>query len=512
MTTPAFILEVNTRVWLRRLGGGTPLSLDSVADSILDTWKNQGFDAIWLMGVWHASNEGAEIARNHEGLQREFRDTLSDLKPQEDITGSPYAVADYRVREDLGGNEALAGFRERLRKRGLKLILDFVPNHTAIDHPWVFEHPEWYVQGYPDDKYNSRGFGVESDEGERVICHGKDPYFPPWTDTAQLDYRNPDLQEALRDLLKQLADICDGVRCDMAMLVLSEVFGRTWGSHPEEFWPRAIFETRAANPDFLFMAEVYWGKDKELLEMGFNLTYDKVPLDQAVHGPLWDRDLFDLPESEHRRRVRFLENHDEPRIASRIDKNRAFAAASWLFSLPTTRLIYEGQLEGAKVRPPVQLLRAPEEPVDETVRDFYGKLLETLKVPVIRSGIWALLETRSAWQGNDSHTRILGQAYDLYDEHIRIFVNWADHRSQCWIDIKFGDLHGKEVVLRDSLNGMTYVRDGVELMMRGLYLDLPPWHAHVFKCEVREQSKRPRFSDSEDPGLPDAEMFSKRFK
>ena len=489
--TPAFILEVNTRVWLRRLGSGTPLTLDQVYDSHLDAWKNQGFDAIWLMGVWHSSDEGAEIARNHEGLQREYRETLSDLKPECDITGSPYAVAEYRVRADIGGNDALIRFRRRLRERGLRLILDFVPNHTAIDHPWVFEHPEWYVQGKPEDKDNSIGFEVESDEGERVICHGKDPYFPPWTDTAQLEYRNPDLQEALRDLLKHLAGICDGVRCDMAMLVLSEVFEKTWGSRPdEEFWPRAIFETRAANPEFLFMAEVYWGKDSELLEMGFNLTYDKTPLDHAVHGPLWDRQLFDLPVDEHRRRVRFLENHDEPRIASRIEQSRALAAAGWLFTLPTTRLIYEGQMEGAKVRPPVQLLRAPNEPLNRAVRDFYNKLLTTLNEPVIRSGDWALLEPNLAWQGNDSHHRILGQAYDLEESHVRVFVNWADHRSQCWVDLKFGDLHGKEVVLRDMLNKALYVRDGVELMMSGLYLDLPAWHIHIFECEVRERSSQ----------------------
>ena len=512
MTVPAFILEINTRVWLRRLGGGTPLPLDQVDDSHLDTWKNQGFDAIWLMGVWHSSDKGAEIARSHEGLQREYLSALPDLRA-EDITGSPYAIADYKVHADLGGNTALASFRERLKARGLKLILDFVPNHTAIDHKWVFEHPEWYVQGNTGDENNYIGFQVESDNGPRVLCHGKDPYFPPWTDTAQLDYRNPGLQEALRDLLKQLALICDGVRCDMAMLVLSDVFEKTWGSRPaEEFWPRAIREARTANPEFLFMAEVYWDKDKDLLDMGFNLTYDKVPLDHAVHGPLWDRHLFDLPVEEHRRRVRFLENHDEPRIASLSDSKREFAAAGWLFSLPTTRLIYQGQLEGAKVRPPVQLLRAPEESVNESVSEFYNKLFACLKTPVVRTGNWSLLETRSAWQGNESNHRILGQGYDSSDDHVRILVNWADHRSQCWVDLKFGDLRGKEVVLCDQIQYMNYIRDGVELMMRGLYLDVPAWHVHVFKCEIRERSQEPHLRNGDESALPDAEIFSKRFK
>jgi hypothetical protein len=512
MQAPAFILELNSRVWLRTLGGEKPLKLDQVPDSLLDQWQELGIDAVWLMGIWHASELGQRIARNHEGLKRDYAAALPDMTDS-DIGGSPYAVANYTILPELGTRLALLQFRQRLRDRGIRLILDFVPNHTALDHPWVLNHPEWYRQGTAEDLERDPDsfYRAVTVDGEKIIAHGRDPYFPAWTDTAQLDYCNPGLREELDSLLAHLASLCDGVRCDMAMLVLSDVYEKTWGQRPDaEFWPMAIQEARMINPEFVFLAEVYWEKDESLLEMGFDLTYDKLPLDRAVDGPPWTRELFELPEAEHRKRVRFLENHDEPRIASRLEHGPHFAAAAWLFSLPGTRLLYEGQFEGSKVRLPVQLLRAPQEETDTRIQEFYSSLLATLRNKAVREGQWLLLEPRSSWHGNESFLQILGQGYDLKQEHIRIFVNLSAERAQCWVDLRLNELKGKEVILQDQLSPISYVRDGVELMMRGLYLDVAPFHVHIFSCEIREQSAQNQSPD--DTALPDAEVFSKRFE
>jgi hypothetical protein len=342
-------------------------------------------------------------------------------------------------------------------------------NGTETD---VVQHPE-------------RWFWAQTDDGPRVIAHGRDPYFPPWTDTAQLDYQQPEVTRQMRAELARLATLCDGVRCDMAMLEVTSVFERVWQRQIEEFWPRAITETKRVNSDFCFLAEVYWGLDGALEEMGFDATYDKELLDDLVAGRPVVRARFDLPVAAHRRRVRFLENHDEPRIASRLPPDPLFAAAAWVMGLPSVRLVYDGQIEGKRVRLPVQLRRAPVEPVDELVRARYEMLLAALKRDVVREGQWLLLNPQAAWSGNDSCQQILAQGYDLESEHLRIFVNESAQRSQCWVRLELGSLAGQQVQLTDLTGLKSYTRDGLELMLRGLYLDLDPWEVHVFDCRVQ---------------------------
>jgi hypothetical protein len=486
MNIPQTILELNTRVFLRELGNGTPLPLTEIPDEIVGQWVENGVEAVWLMGVWLPSENSRRIALEHEGLRRDYSQALPGWT-EDDVLGSPYAICGYEVNSEFGGNAALADFRSRLAARGLRLFLDFIPNHTACDHPWVQEHPEWYVQGSPDD-ISARPdgwFWIHGPHGPLAIAHGRDPYFPPWTDTAQLNYVHPDLQAAMRGELKKLATMCDGVRCDMAMLELSSVVQQVWGRFPEEFWPRAINETRSMNSDFCFIAEVYWGLEDTLRKMGFDLTYDKELLDLIVTGQPLKAKWFEAPAEVQRHLVRFLENHDEPRIAARLDRDRLIAAAAWLLSLPGTRLLYAGQLEGKTIKLPVQLARAPGEPFRADLHEFYLKLLAVLKRDVVRRGSWRPLHLTPAWIGNSSHERILGQAYDFESDHLRIFVNWSDTRSQGYVQLELGPLSGMEVALTGLTGPKAYVRDGMELAMRGLYLDLEPWEVHIFDCSVR---------------------------
>lgn len=486
MNPPQFVLEINTRVWLRKLGNGEPLSLRDVPDSCFANWRDHGYDAVWLMGVWLPSPGSRDAALKDPFLMEEYRRVLPDWKAS-DVGGSPYAVRGYEVNSDLGGETALANFRRRLAAHGMKLLLDFVANHLAVDHPWVNAHPEWFVMGTEADvvRNPTHYFWVNTADGLRAIAHGRDPYFPPWTDTAQLNHFDPELQAAMREELTRMATLCDGVRCDMAMLELADVFEEIWKRRPEEFWPRAIRETRKVNPDFFFMAEVYWGLDGVLRDMGFDATYDKELLDVMAYGKPLCRAIFDRSADEHRRRVRFLENHDEPRIAARLDADQNLAAATWTFSLPTVRLLYEGQNEGAKLRLPVQLLRAPDEPVNTEIQARYQALLSVLARDAVRAGKWQLLNPQRAWMGNPTFEAILGQGYDLGEEHLRIFVNWSEKRSQCWVHLSLEGLSGMEVELRDLIGNKVFVRDGMELMIRGLYLDLEPWETHIFQCTLR---------------------------
>src|SRR3974390_3295495 len=200
------LYQINTRVWMTELAKklGRAVTLDDVSDAELDQLREMGFDWIWFLSVWQTGSAGQLVSRTNPIWRREFQETLSDLQ-EEDIAGSGFAITAYTVDDRLGGDASLARLRERLRKRGLRLLLDFVPNHTALDHPWVTAHPEYYIHGTPEDlvKAPENYFRVRRNGGELILAHGRDPYFPGWPDTAQLNYANPATQpEMFAQLMK----------------------------------------------------------------------------------------------------------------------------------------------------------------------------------------------------------------------------------------------------------------------------------------------------------------------
>ena len=157
------IYEINTWVWLGELTRkhGRPVGLSTVPPEEWDAVASFGADAIWLMGVWERSPAGTAIANRNEGLVGDFRLALPDFVPEDNV-GSPYCLRRYEVDGHLGGREGLAAAREELARRGLKLVLDFVPNHVAPDHPWVTDHPEYFVRGSAEDAKMIRPHSLRS--------------------------------------------------------------------------------------------------------------------------------------------------------------------------------------------------------------------------------------------------------------------------------------------------------------------------------------------------------------
>jgi hypothetical protein len=484
---PAYpaLYQLNTRVWLteRARALGRPATLDDLPDAELERLAGLGFDWLWLLSVWQTGPAGQRVSRQNPEWRREFEATLPDLR-EEDVAGSGFAITGYTVHASLGGDAALARLRERLRRRGLSLMLDFVPNHTGLDHPWVEEHPEYYVPGTEADRSRApQNFTwVTRRQDRRLLAHGRDPYFPGWPDTLQLDYGNPAAQEAMARELLKISGQCDGVRCDMAMLVLPDVFERTWGRRAPAFWPAATRRVRERVPGFRFMAEVYWDLEWTVLQQGFDYAYDKRLYDRLREGharPVREHLHAGLDYQD--KLARFLENHDEPRAAATFPAGQHEAAAVITYLSPGLRFFHQGQLEGRRTRISPHLVRGPAEPVDETRRAFYDGLLAALRQPAVREGRWQLLECGSAWEGNGTWDNFLAWCWQGGDgRRLLAAVNYAGHQGQCYVRLPFEGLRGRAVRLRDLLGPAVYDRGGDDLLARGLYLDMPGWGYHVF--------------------------------
>ena len=345
------LYQINTRIWLQELSTrlNKQATLDDIPDQQLDQLADAGFDWVWFLGVWQTGAAGRKVSRETQAWQAEYRELLPDCR-EEDICGSCFAVKQYEVHTDYGGNQALARLRERLRQRGMRLLLDFVPNHTAMDHPWVEDHPEFYFRGTEEQlKREPQNYvRLKTSRDSVVLAYGRDPNYPGWPDALQLNYAEPALQEAMRLQLKKVAAMCDGVRCDMAMLILPDVFERTWGIRPEPFWQRAIDGVRASNPDFVFLAEVYWDLEWTLQQQGFDYTYDKRLYDRLRDGharPV--RDHFRADLTFQQKSARFLENHDEPRAAATFTPEMHRAAAILTFLCPGLAVLPRGPIRRA---------------------------------------------------------------------------------------------------------------------------------------------------------------------
>jgi hypothetical protein len=480
--------QVNTRVWLTELSRalGRPATLDDVPDAELDRLARTGFDWVWLLSVWQTGPAAQQVSRTNREWRKEFEETLPDLR-EEDIPGSGFAITGYRAHSALGGDAALARIRERLRKRGIKLMLDFVPNHMGLGHPWVEDHPEYFISGTELDlaRAPKNYTRVKRKRGDLLLAYGRDPYFPGWPDTLQVNYGNPAAQEAMAGELLRIAGQCDGVRCDMAMLVLPDVFERTWGLKAAPFWPAAIKRVREKAPGFCFMAEVYWDLEWTLQQQGFDYTYDKRLYDRL-------RDRHARPVREHflagldyqDRMARFLENHDEPRAAATFPPGVHEAASALTFLSPGLRFFHQGQLTGRTKRISPHLGRGPDEPVNPELAKFYDRLLGVLRLDALRDGQWRLLECVAAWDGNWTADCFVASAWETPGgDRLLAAVNYAGNQSQCYVLLPFADLGSARWRLTDLLGDATYDRDGDDLRQRGLYLDVPPWKASLFSLK-----------------------------
>ncbi len=483
------VYELNARHWLREISTriGKPVTLESVPEAEIKTWERLGFSHVWLMGVWEIGPRARQAARQNHALHELCREALPDFQI-DDLSGSPFALARYKVPRELGGASGLKTFRRQLNRRGLGLVLDFVPNHTGLDHPWIRSHPHRFVQS-PAPAPGT--FRADSAKPQRWLAHGRDPNFPPWNDTVQLDYRLAETRAAMADELLSVLARCDGVRCDMAMLVLNDVFEQTWSQFPcpepapaREFWAEAIARCKQRHPQSLFLAEVYWDLEERMQNLGFDYTYDKRLYDRLVarDNPGVQRHLASQAPAFTASSAHFLENHDEIRIATLLSPSEHRCAAWLMLALPGLRLIHDGQMQGFCLRTPVQLGRRWQEAIQPQIQSAYAELLAALRRSAVGTGEAHLLAPRPAWPNNPTWQNIVAVQWQALPRSFDLaVVNLASHRSQCYVPLVVPQLARSNWRMRDLLGTEVYDRVGDDLHNQGLYLDVPPHAAQLFR-------------------------------
>jgi hypothetical protein len=516
------IYEINTTIWLGDLSraAGRRVTLADVPAPAWDDVTPDGIDAVWLMGVWERSPAGLQLANANTGLQASFRDALPDVRP-DDVIGSPYCVRRYVVDDSFGGPQALAEARSVLAARGIRLLLDYVPNHVAPDHPWVTTRPELLVNGSEADIEAEPTAWVRA--AGHILAYGRDPYFPPWPDVVQLDAFSPALRTATTQTLTDIAGQCDGIRCDMAMLMTNQVFAKTWGGRTgqepsEEFWPAVIAGLRSRHPETVLIAEAYWDMEWTLQQQGFDFCYDKRLYDRIVGRDVSGvRDHLRADLAYQSRLVRFLENHDEPRIADLLPGDAERAAAVAIATLPGATLWHEGQFEGRRVRPPVFLSRRPREPADPGLVGWYWRLLAVVDSHRVRAGAWQLLEV-GGWPDNDSCRNLLAWSWtadgaddgvtDDAGRHV-VVVNLSGEPAQGRVALGWTDLRGRSWKLTDLLDDREFDWSGDELADQGLFVALPPWGCHLLAMLLPQPAGSAGISERElrmttsEPGSDD---------
>lgn len=265
----------------------------------LDRIKNLGVDVLWLMPVH----------------------PIGQVKKKGSI-GSPYAVRDYYgVNPDYGTPSDLKRLVAEAHKRGLKVIIDVVVNHTAWDNKLITEHPEFY-------KKNEKG---------EII-----PPVPDWADVAGLDYEKPAVRKYIIENFKSwIRDYdLDGFRCDVALFI------------PTDFWEEARAEVDKIKPNTIWLAEA---EKADLLVKAFDVDYSwnlHATLTEVMQGvkpasalrKIWEEQAAIFPKGSIR--MRFSDNHDERRAIVRFGEKGALAAQTLAFTLDGVPLIYNGMEVG----------------------------------------------------------------------------------------------------------------------------------------------------------------------
>jgi len=483
------LYEINTRIWLRRFD--TSLKRATLQDVPEEYWYSlakQGINYVWLMGIWQTTPSTINKYCFEPNLIEAYREALPDWK-KEDVIGSPYAIDDYVINPQIGSEAELVALHKLLNKYNIGLVLDFVSNHFSADTSLLKNSSEIFLSAHFEhykSEWNTFYHPQGTEEG-LYFAHGRDPFFPAWKDTVQVNYFNPLACQYMISSLLKVSKYCDGIRCDMAMLSTNEVFERTWGGvlssqgynvPKTEFWMDAIHAVKAKFPDHLMIAEVYWDMEWKLQQLGFDFTYDKILTDRLettnqfkIRGHLQAEDKYQAKS------VHFLENHDETRSLKIFGIQKVKAAAIIAFTIQGMRFFYDGQFEGYMTHVPCQLGREPYEQINKEINKFYMRLLKIINQPIMHQGTWKLIEPLPTW--GDSYKNIFAWEWSFEKQRRLVVVNYSDSTASCRLTIDVNN-YPEHILFTDILNTALYPRSTEQVKTNGLFVQLEPFNSHIF--------------------------------
>jgi hypothetical protein len=481
------IYEINTAAWLYELSLklGKTVHLGDVPPGEWDALKALGMDYVWLMGVWSRSRPSRNVCLESPEFSRRF-DAVSPGWNEEDVIGSSYSLSSHEPDPLIGGWEDIGITHRELHKRGMGLVLDFIPNHTGLDHPWLSEHPEYYIQsGKHDYEKDPAAFFPFNVNGRTLyFAHGRDPNFPAWTDTAQLNYFNPALRLAMIECLEKIARHCDGVRCDMAMLELNKVFQRVWGwANPNpasacldrEFWAQAFERV----PGLLYIAEAYWDTEWTLQQLGFDFVYDKRLYDRLKNAPPQEVYQHLTADLDYQNKLlRFVENHDEPRSLTVFGRDKIKAAAVLTSTLPGMRLYFQGQMEGRMIHLPLQIRRSKPEAVDADIKAFYDRLIPLVDRQVFHSGDWRLKKVFPV--ADKAAVDLVACNWKLEQTFMLVIVNLGSRSAGGRVCFQDELSESQDYTFRDQLSPQYFTQNGKILSHPGISFELDAHQAQIF--------------------------------
>lgn len=546
------LLAKNVYVWLDQLSKEYQRKiqrLDQIPDEELDKLASWGITGLWLIGLWQRSSASARIKQ---------------LCGNPEAIASAYSLKDYRIADELGGEHACQNLRERTWRRGIRLASDMVPNHMGIDSEWLYERPDWFISlpFSPFSSYTFKGENLSGDarasvqiedhyfdrtdaavvfkyhdhrkDSTKFIYHGNDGTTMPWNDTAQLNYLNPEVREAVIQKILSIARDFSIIRFDAAMTLTRRHFQRLWFPQPGggcdipsrsefsltaeqfnqympvEFWREVVDRVALEAPDTLLLAEAFWLMESYFVRtLGMHRVYNSAFMnllrdeDNAKYRQLIKNTLEFDPQIL-KRFVNFMNNPDEETAADQFGKgDKYFGICTLLATMPGLPMFGHGQVEGFTEKYGMEYKRAykDESPDRELIGRHTWQIFPLLKKRHLFSEVdqFYLYDFFTADGLVDenvftySNRRGQERALVLYHNKFGDTSGWV-RTSAAYMDKEQGELRfvdlregldlpsaqDRFVIFRDLITGMEYIRSCTEIAQRGLYVQLDAYRAHVF--------------------------------